>query len=345
MLLLGFATGLLLAQVEGENEIKNLQIKQLEDKLIVLIESEIGILYDSFVLYNPNRLVLDFLNVEKISLEPDYDVNSFGIVKIRTGKNRPSVCRIVFDIEQEFPQYRIDEVENGLEISFWPEIIDIDKKEPGIKEAEEKETRKKPEAAPIKVEKTPIEKKPIVEREAKRVSKEPKEEKKFTLGIMSGLYLVQDEVFKEVYGNSIPFFGAEYSLSLPVKGLDIWFGFNYMQDKGKTTFLEEDLTLKMMHFSLSLRYMFYLKILSPFLGAGVDYITYQENYPEGFPFTSIDGSTIGFHVQGGSYFRITEDLAAKLILKYNFAKETRDDLEIQLGGLQLGVGLIYRFNL
>jgi hypothetical protein len=323
VLLLGFATGLLLAQVEGENEIKNLQIKQLEDKLIVLIESEIGILYDSFVLYNPNRLVLDFLNVEKISLEPDYDVNSFGIAKIRTGKNRPSVCRIVFDIEQEFPQYRIDEVENGLEISFWPEIIDIDKKEPGIKEAEEKETRKKPEAAPIKVEKTPIEKKPIVEREAKRVSKEPKEEKKFTLGIMSGLYLVQDEVFKEVYGNSIPFFGAEYSLSLPVKGLDIWFGFNYMQDKGKTTFLEEDLTLKMMHFSLSLRYMFYLKILSPFLGAGIDYITYQ----------------------GGSYFRITEDLAAKLILKYNFAKETRDDLEIQLGGLQLGVGLIYRFNL
>lgn len=342
MLLLGFATGLLLAQAEG-NEIKNLQIRQLEDKLIVLIESEIGILYDSFILNNPNRLVLDFMNIEKTSLEPDYDVNSFGIVKIRTGKNRPSVCRIVFDIGQEFPQYRIDEVENGLEISFWPEIIDIDKKE-----AEEKETRKKPEAEPIKVEKKPIDKEPIVEREAERVSKEPKEEKKFTIGITSGFYFVQDEVFKEIYGGTSFIFGGEYSFVLPIKSiksLDFWLGFNNMQDTGKTTFLEEELKLSMRHFSFAIRYIMNLKRFSPFIGPGIDYITYKETYPEDFPIDSIEGSTLGFHFQAGSYIHITDFLSAKLFFKYNIAKTTRDDIEITLGGSHVGIGLAYRFNL
>jgi hypothetical protein len=343
VLLFGFAAGMMLAQTEG-NEIKNLQIRKLEDKLVVLVESERSVIYDSFILNNPNRLVLDFMNIEKISLQPEYDVSSFGIARIRTGKNRPSVCRIVFDIAQEFPQYRIDEVEKGLEISFWPEVREMEQKVQETKPVEETVTQKKPEDVPRKVEKKPAEEKPMVTPRLERLGTEQQEDKKFTIGIVSGLYLVQDEVFREVYGSSMMFFGAEYSLALPVESMDVWFGFNYMRDKGKTTFLEEDLTLKMMHFSLAVRYVFKVNILAPFLGAGVDYITYQENYPEGFPFTSIDGSTLGFHIQGGSYFRITDALAAKLLLKYNFAKETRDDLEIQLGGLQLGVGLIYRFN-
>ena len=348
VLLLGFAAGFLLAQVEGENEIKNLQIKQLEDKLIVLIESEIGILYDSFVLINPNRLVLDFMNIEKTSLEAEYAVNSFGIVKIRTGKSRPSVCRIVFDIEQEFPQYRIDEVENGLEISFWPEIIDIDKKEPEIKEAEEKETRKKSEAEPIKVEKTPIKIEPIVERKTERVTKEPKEEKKFTIGIISGFYFVQDEDFKEIYGGSSFIFGGEYSFVLPIKSiksLDFLLGFNNMQATGKTTFLEEELKLSMKHFSFAIRYIMNLKRFSPFIGPGIDYITYKETYPEDFPIDSIEGSTLGFHFQVGSYIHITDFLSTKLFFKYNIAKTTRDDIEITLGGYHVGIGLAYRFNL
>ena len=347
VLLLCFTTGLLLAQAEG-NEIKNLQIRQLEDKLIVLIESEIGILYDSFILNNPNRLVLDFMNIEKTSLEAEYAVNSFGIAKIRTGKSRPSVCRIVFDIEQEFPQYRIDEVENGLEISFWPEIIDIDKKEPEIKEAEEKETRKKPEAEPIKVEKTPIKKEPIVEQKTERVTKEAKEEKKFTIGITSGFYFVQDEDFKEIYGGSSFIFGGEYSFVLPIKSiksLDFLLGFNNMQATGKTTFLEEELKLSMKHFSFAIRYIMNLKRFSPFIGPGIDYITYKETYPEDFPIDSIEGSTLGFHFQVGSYIHITDFLSTKLFFKYNIAKTTRDDIEITLGGYHVGIGLAYRFNL
>lgn len=344
MLLFGFAAGMSLAQTEG-NEIKDLQIRKLEDKLVVLVETERSVIYDSFILNNPNRLVLDFMNIEKISLQPEYDVNSFGIARIRSGKNRPSVCRIVFDIQQEFPQYRIDEVEKGLEISFWPELREIGQKAPETKPAEKTEKQMKPEEVPTEVKRKPVVKEPIVTREREQWTPEQQEDKKFTIGIVSGLYLVQDEVFKEVYGSSVMFFGAEYSLALPVESLDVWFGFNYMRDKGQTTFLEEDLTLNMMHFSLSVRYMFLLNRFSPFLGAGVDYIAYQENYPEEYPFASIDGSTLGFHVQGGSYIRITQALAAKVLLKYNFAKETRDDLEIQLGGLLLGVGLIYRFNL
>lgn len=346
LLLLGLMTGFLLAQSDGENEIKNLQIKQIEGKLIILIDSEMGILYESFVLYNPNRLVLDLMNVEKTSLEPEYDVNRLGIAKIRTGINRPSVCRIVFDIGEEFPLYKINEVENGLEISFWPERVDVDKKEPEITK-EIKEEVKKPEPEPVKVVKKPVEKKPVVAREAKKDERKPSEEKKFTIGIMSGLYFVQDEVFREIYGDSSLTFGGEYSFA-PIKAienLDFWLGFNYMQDTGKTTFLEEDLKFRMMHFSFSIRYLFHLKRFSPFVGPGIDYITYKETYPEDFPIDSIEGSTMGFHFQAGSYIHITGSLSAKLFFKYNIAKTTRDDVKVTLGGSHLGIGLIYRFNL
>jgi len=347
LLLLGLMIGGLLAQTDNENEIQNLQIKQLEDKLIVLIESEIGILYESFVLYNPNRLVLDLMNVEKTSLEPEYNVNRFGIAKIRTGVNRPSVCRIVFDIGEEFPLYKINEVENGLEISFWPESTDIDKKEPA-REEEMKEEVKKPEPEPVKVEKKPAIKEPAVVREAEKVAMAPSEEKNFTIGIMSGLYFVRDEVFREIYGDSSLTFGGEYSFApfRAVKSLDFWLGFNYMQDSGKTTFLEEDLKFRMMHFSFSIRYLFHLERFSPFIGPGVDYITYKETYPEDSPVESIEGSILGFHLQAGSYIHITSSLSGKLFFKYNIAETTTsEEVEVSLGGLHLGIGFIYRFNL
>jgi len=347
LLLLGLMTGFLMSQTAGENEIKNLQINQLEDKLVVLIESEIGIIYESFVLYSPNRLVFDLMNVEKSSLEPEYDVNKFGIAKIRTGINRPSVLRIVFDITQEYPLYKIDEVENGLEITFWPESMEIEKREPKVKE-EIKEEVKKPEPEPVKVEKKAPEIKPEVKKEAEIAAMKPSEEKKFTVGIMSGLYFVQDNVFKEIYGNSSLAFGAEYSFApfQTIKGLDFWLGFNSMQDTGKTTFLEEDLKFRMMHFSFSIRYLFYLKRFSPFIGPGIDYITYKETYPEGSPVESIEGSTLGFHIQAGSYFHITDSLSTNLFIKYNIAETTTsEDVEVSLGGFHLGIGLIYRFNL
>jgi len=83
----------------------------------------------------------------------------------------------------------------------------------------------------------------------------------------------------------------------------------------------------------------------PFIGPGIDYIVYKETYPEDFPFESLEGSTVGFHIYAGTYYDFTPSLAAKIGLKYNIANTTKNDIEINLGGVEWTVGLVFRFGL
>jgi hypothetical protein len=274
------------------------------------------------------------------------------VIRIRTGKPQPDIHRVVFDLEEELPRYEINEVENGLEISFW--VLKVEKLEelkeeikPPVKvKKEAKPPEKKPpkveeKAPPIKEEKEP--EKPKVEEVTEEPWKEMKEEKKFSIGVATGFYFMQDEAFQEIYGKSTFVFGGETSITLPLKFLDIWIGFKQMQDSGKTTFMQEDISLRMTDISFSLRCLINLKNLTPFLGPGVDYIYYKENYSGDFPLASLSDSDFGFHIQGGSYFHLSNFLSTKLYFKYNMIKTTIQDLSVNLGGTEWGLGLVFRF--
>ena len=118
-----------------------------------------------------------------------------------------------------------------------------------------------------------------------------------------------------------------------------------MSKSGSTTFLEEEVNLRMLHFSLALRYLHQINRFVPFIGPGIDYINYKESYPEDFPIDSVEGSKLGFHIQAGSYININDFLAARISMKYVFANTTENEAEVSLGGLELGVGFVFRFNL
>ena len=81
----------------------------------------------------------------------------------------------------------------------------------------------------------------------------------------------------------------------------------------------------------------------PFFGPGIDYILYKEKYPETFPVESMNGSTFGFHVQGGSYFHLSSSLSAILYIKYNIAKAVKEEVKVNLGGTEWALGLVYYF--
>jgi hypothetical protein len=347
-----FMSASLLAQGGKLKAVKKIRIQKLESRLSVFIEFDKGISYENFTLMGPNRLVIDFMNVDEFLPKPSLDVNSFGVIRIRTGKPQPDIHRVVFDLEEELPRYEINEVENGLEISFW--VLKVEKLEelkeeikPPVKvKKEAKPPEKKPpkveeKAPPIKEEKEP--EKPKVEEVTEEPWKEMKEEKKFSIGVATGFYFMQDEAFQEIYGKSTFVFGGETSITLPLKFLDIWIGFKQMQDSGKTTFMQEDISLRMTDISFSLRCLINLKNLTPFLGPGVDYIYYKENYSGDFPLASLSDSDFGFHIQGGSYFHLSNFLSTKLYFKYNMIKTTIQDLSVNLGGTEWGLGLVFRF--
>ena len=153
---------------------------------------------------------------------------------------------------------------------------------------------------------------------------------------------LQDDAFVEAYGEGGAFFKGEYSVTLPVKveSFDIWTGFTLFKMAGKTSITQEDLTLKITNLSVALRYLRTFSKFTPFVGAGIDYIVYKEILPEDYIIGSVGGSDLGFHLQGGTYFDALPYLSLKIHIKYLWSNADVDGLEVNLGGMEYGAGLI-----
>jgi len=119
----------------------------------VLIRGEFG--NDVFRLTKPERLVFDISPIDTISAAPQTEIHWGGILRIRTGKFKTQVARLVFDLETDAVNYRIDRTDAGLKITFWKEGADAllpdEKTEipPARKPSEAKpEAKPEPEARP-----------------------------------------------------------------------------------------------------------------------------------------------------------------------------------------------------
>lgn len=321
------AGNLIAGQATQATELKNISFAKKDNQIEVRIEYPVSIPYDSFSLMNPNRLVLDFMGISAVSSLPMIAINDMGIESIRSALNRPGVARVVFNFTDEIPQYRIEETESGLVINFWKEERVAAPEEP--KEV----TQEKPETEePVLTETTYAEEGPA---------------KKMALGFSLGYLAFQDEAFKDSYGGGGMFFKGEYSLILPVKveSFDIWTGFTYFEKAGKTSITQEDLTLRITDLSVAVRYLLPLSKFTPFAGIGINYIVYKEILPEGYLIGSVGGSDLGFHIQGGTYFDALPNLSLKVHIKYLSSKTDVDGIEVNLGGVEYGAGLVFRFNL
>lgn len=341
--LLIFAANLTALQATQVANLKTINFEKKDNQIEVKIEYPSNIPYDSFSLMNPNRLVLDFMGIRAVSAMPMIGINEIGIVSIRSALNRPGVARVVFNFTEEAPQYRIEESESGLTITFWKEATVVRQREP-------EPIVPDPVKPPVeeKAKTTPKIKKPApAETALSRYTKEGPKKKMMTLGFSSGFLTLQDDAFQETYGEGGVFFKGEYSFYLPIKveSFDIWTGVTFFQKNGETTLTEEELKLRITTFSLALRYLKKLSLFTPFIGVGIDYLVYKETYPEDFIVPSVGGSDLGFHVQAGTYIDALPFLSVKVHIKYNLAETTEDLVTVNLGGVEYGIGLMFRFNL
>lgn len=72
-----------------------------------------------FEMTDPNRIVVDFYDVEGIQPYGRYNVNELGIDAIRIGMFQENITRVVFDFATEIPAYQIQATDDGLKILFW----------------------------------------------------------------------------------------------------------------------------------------------------------------------------------------------------------------------------------
>lgn len=335
------------ARSQQATDLSNILINKSANQLEVKLEIGATVNYESFTLFNPNRLILDLLQVESYSCEPEIIVNDFGIIKIRTAKNQPDVTRVVFDIEESIPAYSIEEKENSIFIYF--------KRETPVEERME-------EAAPVEKPPVKVEEKeavaPPVKRKAvpppppvkpQRISEEEpiSKGKALTIGLTGGYYFVQDADFQEVYGKSAFSFGGEISFLFPLSDKeDIGIALNFcsISATGQSTFTEEEVKLNLTPLSLSLFYQRQFGKFIPFAGIGGDYFNYKETLPETFAVPEVSGSLQGYHLLLGTKFKFTDFLSAKAYFRTHIAKKTEEEMEINLSGNAYGICLTYHFN-
>ena len=347
-------SGLTQAQEETANVLKNISFEKSQDRLGVKLDIDIPINYESFTLFNPDRLIIDLLGITNFSCEPLIDVNDTGVIAIRTAKNQPDVTRIVFDLMEDIPSYSIEEKEDGLYVYFevekpiFEEQPEEVKETPPVKE-EKQEEIKQPEKKTPQPKTEPAAKKVPPLPELKTISTpEAKKNKMLTLGLGGGLYFIQDADFQDVYGQSAGFFSGEVNLFIPIKGQEgiaVALDIKSISASGLTTVTEEEVKLRLLPISLAALYMRQYGRFIPFVGIGGSLFSYEETYPPSFAIPSTKGSAFGLNLQLGTYIKVVETFSFKVYFKFYDARTKENDININLGGNEYGVGLAYHFNL
>jgi len=112
---------------------------------------------DVFKLTKPERLVFDLSPIDTISATPQTEIYWGGVLRVRMGKFKTQVARLVFDLETAAVNYRIGRTDAGLKITFWKEGEDalLPDEKTGIPPS-----RKSSEAKPVAEMKTKAEAQP-----------------------------------------------------------------------------------------------------------------------------------------------------------------------------------------
>lgn len=111
-------------ETESVTELKEIQFQIVEaDKMEFTIEVEGEFHYEIFGLGGPPRLVVDLFPIQKISVGPYVDIGIIGVMRIRVGFFQPQVARVVFDLGDRIPNYRVTSIEGGIKVTFWFEEV------------------------------------------------------------------------------------------------------------------------------------------------------------------------------------------------------------------------------
>ena len=167
-------------------------------------------------------------------------------------------------------------------------------------------------------------------------------------GLQAGLYMMQDDDFKDFYGASQTFLGGEGAYFFFLNGKEavgVSLDFKLINAEGQTSFLEEDIKLRLIPFSLSASYMSTFGPFMPYAALGADFLFYKETYPIDFSVPEISGSTLGLNIALGTYVTVSDNILLKAFVKLHSLKAKIDeDLTANFGGTEFGASVCYRFN-
>jgi len=161
------------------------------------------------------------------------------------------------------------------------------------------------------------------------------------VGCSLNYYSPQDSLYKDIYGKGNLMFNASLSYEV-IRRFELRVEANYFRDKGEMTLTKEKITFNVIPIVIGARLrLIDLSVLSPYLGAGVDYYAYKESLPDRFE--DVSESEIGFHAEVGSYLNIIQGFYLDVNVRYIKVDTRPFDETIKLGGFRAGVGIGFSF--
>jgi hypothetical protein len=161
-----------------------------------------------------------------------------------------------------------------------------------------------------------------------------------TFELSIGNYSISEPRFKAVYHKGGLIEGIGLSVFI-IHDIDFFFEMKGFYKSGELTYTKERTHFLLLPISLGFRYSKPLRYFCPYAGLGIDYYFYMETNP----IQSIINYTRGFHFRVGSYVQLAEKVPIWLNfrLKYTKAKTEENNLQIELGGIEYGLGLVFVF--
>ena len=155
--------------------------------------------------------------------------------------------------------------------------------------------------------------------------------------VKASTFRPSEQLFRTVYGDGLKLAGE---LTFPVwKHIDVFVAAGYSSQGGELTITGKETRLRMVPLEAGIKYR-PLKG-SPFLyiGMGLAFHLYKESSPIG----DVSGEDMGLVLKVGSTIPMTNRWTVDLHLDGSYCTTNPTDLDINIGGLAVGIGVGYRF--
>ena len=136
-------------------------------------------------------------------------------------------------------------------------------------------------------------------------------------------------------------FGAEVNMDV-WKNLEGWVGMSFFSKEGEMTYTQEEIKLKITPIVAGMRYSHALnEKINIYGGLGLAYFIYSEEISA---LEDVSEGGLGFVIKAGGWMRVKKGFFVDVFIKYSSCKVEPADFKVNIGGLEVGVGLGYVFK-
>ena len=327
--------------------------------------------HNHFELSEPNRIVLDLINIEDILSDRHLEVNDFGIQTIRAGMFKTDAARVVFDLKDRLSPYKITKTKKGLKITFRKEKTEEEKlkeeksrklqeiiaeakkravakaiavksspKNENLKEIKEKIREVKDTAAKVneKLDKLQVKLDDTLTILKEMRDERARQEKRFVRIEITGNYFQPAEgEFKDTFGNGL-MEGAELNIGV-TNSLEFWLAMKNFSKSSLEGEATPDRKIRLIPLEAGFKMRFNKGAVNPYIGGGVAYHQYKELFNS----EEIKEKKIGYIGQAGCFLKIAENLVLDAYAHYRYCLINVGGTELDISGFHVGAGLGFEF--